>query len=127
MTDEKLRGIIGLAVRARQMVLGEAMTLQAIRSKQADLVLLDDSASPNAFKKITDACEFHNVPLAITKNGLLEEATGKEGRKAAAVLKGSLARQALIILAQTDHHPSYFLHNKSLSQNAGVQTTNGQS
>jgi ribosomal protein L7Ae-like RNA K-turn-binding protein len=126
MTDEKLRGIIGLAVRARQIVLGETMTIQAIRSNHAELALLDDSASANAFKKITDACENHAVPLAIVESSFLDGATGKDGRKAAAILKGSLANQALKILSQAEKGSGYILYSKSLSHNAGVQGTNDQ-
>jgi ribosomal protein L7Ae-like RNA K-turn-binding protein len=126
MTDENMRGIIGLAVRSRQIVLGETMAIQAIRSKKAELALLDESSSDNAFKKMTDACTFHHVPLAVTPNGMLDGATGREGRKAAAFLKGPLAKQAIKLLALTNKDSSIILYSKSLSQNAGVQVTNDQ-
>jgi len=126
MTDKKMHGIIGLAVRAGQVVLGEAMTIHAIRSHEAEIAFLDDSAACNAVKKIADACEYHFVPLVIIKSGILESATGKEGRKAAAILKGTFAKQVLSILSQTQNDSSYSLYSRSLSHNAGVHVTNDQ-
>ena len=126
--DEKLHGIIGMATRSRQIVIGEAMTIDSIRSKKAEIALVYSYASENAMKKISDACSYYNVPLAILSCDLLDSATGKEGRKAAAILRGGLAKQALKVLVQGDVNSSHMQcqYTQSTSQNAGVQSSNDQ-
>ena len=99
MDKQKLSGLIGLCMRARQLVLGTDMTLRTVRDGRAAVLLMDAGASDNLRKKLKDASAFHHVPLAELPEGLLDRACGQEGKMAAAVLSGTLAeqvRQALI-------------------------------
>ena len=106
MDKQKLSGLIGLCMRARQLVLGTDMTLRTVRDGRAAVLLMDAGASDNLRKKLRDASAFHRVPLAELPEGLLDRAAGQEGKMAAAVLSGTLAeqvRQALIpVLDRSD-------------------------
>ena len=82
MTDKKAHGLLGLCVRAGQASFGEDGCLGAIRGGKCGLLILDDDASDNARKRYT---------LAVTEAGLVESATGKKGRIAAAIAKGGFA------------------------------------
>lgn len=75
----------------RTGVLGEDGCLGAIRGGKCGLLILDGDASDNARKRYTDACRYYQVPLAVTEAGLVESATGKKGRIAAAIAKGGFA------------------------------------
>ena len=91
MTDKKAHGLLGLCVRAGQASFGEDGCLGAIRGGKCGLLILDGDASDNARKRYTDACRYYQVPLAVTEAGLVESATGKKGRIAAAIAKGGFA------------------------------------
>ena len=45
MDDQKLSGLIGLCMRARQLVLGTDMALKAVRGGKAAVILMDEGAS----------------------------------------------------------------------------------
>jgi len=92
----KIAGVIGLAVRARQTVIGEEACVNAIRGRKAAVALLDEGASPNARKRFLDACAHHEVPLVFLPESLLGRAAGKPGRMALVMIKGGLADQVLL-------------------------------
>ncbi len=95
MTDQqenKLRGLMGLCVRARQAVFGEDGCMKTIRAGNCGVLLLDSGASKATQDKYRGVCENANTPLELLPEGLLHEATGKPG-VAMAVLKGGLASQ----------------------------------
>ena len=96
MDEQRLRGLMGLTVRARQTVFGEDACLKAIRSGECALLLLDEGASAATAEKYTGSCEAAGVPLVQLREGLLWEATGRPG-KAMAVKPGGLADQLLRI------------------------------
>ena len=93
MDNRKLSGLIGLCMRARQLVLGTDMVLKAVRGGKAAVILMDEGASENLRKKLRDASSFHRVPLLELEAGLLDRAAGQDGKMAAAVLYGTLAEQ----------------------------------
>ena len=108
MNEQKLCGLMGLTVRARQAVFGEDACLKAVRGGTCALLLLDGEASPRTAEKYSGACENAGVPLFLLPDGLLSRATGKPG-VAMAVQPGSLAealRQALQDENQTDQESS---------------------
>ena len=88
----RVRGLMGLCVRARQAVFGEDGCLKTIRSGQCGALLLDDGASAATREKYRGACERSGVALIGLPEGLLYEATGRPG-VAMAVLSGGLAQQ----------------------------------
>ena len=88
----RLRGIMGLCVRARQAVFGEDGCLKTIRAGNCGVLLLDSGASKATQDKYRGVCDNANTALELLPEGLLHEATGKPG-VAMAVLKGGMANQ----------------------------------
>ncbi len=88
---EKLKGYLGLAVRAGQAALGSGMVLEHIRSGKAGIVLIDENASENTRKKLTDACAFRRVRYVIVPGGWIGDSCGKGDRMAVSVQRGGLA------------------------------------
>lgn len=97
MTDiNRLRGMMGLCVRARQGVFGMDGCLNGIRGGKVGLVLMDAEASAGTAKKLQDACHSHQIPLRVIPEGVLQEATGRSGI-VMAVNPGGLCDQLLSI------------------------------
>ena len=92
-------GLLGLASRSGQIILGADLALREIRSGRAALVLLDQGASEGTRKKIADACAYRSIPLHMLPEGELSWACGKDGRMAAAVRPGKLCQRMLELLS----------------------------
>jgi len=90
--ENKLRGLMGLCVRARQAVFGEDGCMKTIRAGNCGLLLLDSGASKATQEKYQGVCANVSTPMELLPEGLLHEATGKPG-VAMAILKGGLASQ----------------------------------
>ena len=90
--ENKLRGLLGLCVRARQATFGMDGCLKTIRSGQAGVAVLDASASAATEDKFLSACAHHRTPVIRVREGLLEESTGRSG-VAMVVAPGGLAQQ----------------------------------
>lgn len=56
---------LGLALRAKKLVYGTLNSLNAIKNKQAKLVLIASDASSNTIKKITDKANFYQIDYKI--------------------------------------------------------------
>lgn len=97
MEENRLRGLLGLCVRARQAVFGEDGCLKTLRGGDCAVLLLDSGASKATQEKYAGACAHAGVPLRRLREDLLEEATGRPG-VAMAVKPGGLAQQILTIL-----------------------------
>lgn len=97
MDENKLRGLMGLCVRAGQAVFGEDGCMKAIRQGQCAVLLMDGRASPATRDKYRWACFHAQTPLGELPEGLLHAATGKPG-VAMAVQPGGLADQIQGIL-----------------------------
>lgn len=91
MNEQRVRGLLGMAARARQITFGQDLCLEAIRKGKAAVALLDEAAAANTAKKIRDACTAGDTPLLVLPEGLLEDATGKSGRMTAVMIAGGLA------------------------------------
>ncbi|WP_400163017.1 YlxQ family RNA-binding protein [Brevibacillus sp. TJ4] len=88
----KAAQMLGMAMRARKVVTGEEMVLQAVRNGQARLVLLASDASENTAKKMRDKCSYYGVSCVTTSDRYtLGHAIGKDGRVTVAVTDGKLA------------------------------------
>jgi len=81
---KKLLGLIGLCARAGRLVSGEDAAEKLIRSGKAQLAFIDEGASANALKAITNACKTYGVELISLPEGELGRISGKPGRMAAA-------------------------------------------
>ena len=97
LTRQRMQGLMGLCVRARQAVFGEDGCLKTIRSGQCGVVLVDSSASQATKDKYRSTCKHANVCLAWLPEGLLLQATGRPG-VAMAVTRGGLSEQLLRLL-----------------------------
>ncbi len=95
-------GLMGLASRSGQIVLGAEMALLEIRAGRAGLVLLDAGASEGTKKKILDACAYRGVPAHMLPEGEISRACGKDDRMAAAVKKGKLCSRMAELLSKTE-------------------------
>ena len=93
-------GLLGLASRAGQIILGADLALREIKGGRAGAVLLDAGASEGTRKKILDACAYHGVSAYILPEDELSRACGKEGRMAAAVKKGKLCQRIQELLGE---------------------------
>ena len=88
----RLRGLMGLCVRARQAVFGEDGCLKTIRAGSCGVLLVDEGASQATKDKYRSACRNAGVCVGWLPEGLLHEATGRPG-VAMAVTKSGLAEQ----------------------------------
>ena len=99
--ENKLRGLMGLCVRARQAVFGEDGCMKTIRAGNCGVLLLDSGASKATQEKYRGVCENAKCPLELLPEGLLHEATGKPG-VAMAILKGGFANQVQQMMKPTN-------------------------
>lgn len=99
MNEQKLKGILGLSVRAGQAVFGEDTCRRLLSSGKGAVLLLDGDASENTRKKYSELCERTGMVLAVLPAGLIEAATGKDNR-AMALKKGTFAEQVESCLQQ---------------------------
>ena len=99
--ENKLRGLMGLCVRARQAVFGEDGCMKTIRAGNCGVLLLDSGASPATQDKYRGVCANANTPMVELPEGLLHEATGKPG-VAMAILKGGFANQVIQMMNATN-------------------------
>lgn len=83
--------MLGIAMRAGALTLGESGVLKAIASGKAAFVLLDEGASQRTKKTFADSCVHYGVRLMETAGERLGGAIGKPGRMSAAVARGTLA------------------------------------
>ena len=95
-------GLLGLASRAGQIILGADLALREIKGGRAGAVLLDAGASEGTRKKILDACAYHGVSAYILPVDELARACGKEGRMAASVKKGKLCQRIQELLKEEE-------------------------
>lgn len=99
--ENKLRGLMGLCLRARQAVFGEDGCMKTIRGGNCGVLLLDSGASKATQDKYRGVCENASTPLVELPEGLLHEATGKPG-VAMAILKGGFANQVTQMMKPTN-------------------------
>ena len=97
MDERRIRGLLGLCVRAGQAVFGEEGCRRSVQGAQCGILLADGAISGNSRKRYEDLCEKTGTRFALLPAGLLEEATGKPGM-AMAVRKGSFSEQIISCL-----------------------------
>ena len=87
---EKIYGLLGLAMRAGQVISGQEVCINGVRKKELKLVLLDESVAENSFKKISETCERYRCPLYLIPTGKIGKAIGKENRTVVGLQPGTL-------------------------------------
>lgn len=83
MSDEKLRGAIGLAMRAGKCISGREACLSAIKANSAKLIIIDDNASKNTYDEWSHISDIKRLRL-ITLKGL-DWAIGRPDKKIAVI------------------------------------------
>ena len=96
MNEQKLAGMLGLAVRAGQVAAGMDACRILIRSGNCGVLLIDGETRGNTRKKAEDLCRQTGTPSAVLPPGTVGRATGKDNR-VLAVRKGSFADTILKI------------------------------
>ena len=94
MNGQKLKGMLGLALRARQAALGMDACRILIRAGKCGVLLLDGGAGSKTRKRAEELCERNGTPLRILPEGMIGEATGRDNM-VLALQKGSFADKAL--------------------------------
>ncbi len=92
MDEKRLRGLMGLCVRAGQAVFGEDGCRKAIADGECGILLADGDMSRNTRERYERLCRSAGARMAELPPGLLYEATGRPGA-AMAVRKGPFAEQ----------------------------------
>ena len=87
----KFFSLLGLCKRAGKLVAGEVAAEQAVRKKQAYLLILAQDASKNTKKKFTNSAVYYELPLA--EIGTKEELGRAIGAECAPLLR--LQKRAL--------------------------------
>jgi len=93
MTNSKqILQLLGIATRARRIVMGEELVVREIQNNKARLVIVSNDASANTQKKITDKCTFFNVEKHVFGSREdLGHAIGKESRVVLAITDAGFA------------------------------------
>lgn len=97
MDERRIRGLMGLCVRAGQAVFGEDGCRRSITGGQCGLLLADGGISDGSRKRYEELCERTGTRMALLPPGLLAEATGRPGA-AMAVKEGSFSEQMISCL-----------------------------
>ena len=97
MNECRMKGLMGLCVRAGQAVCGEDSCRKLIASGKCGILLADGGISERSRKRYEDICGLTGTRIALLPAGLLEEATGNPGA-AMAVKQGSFSEQMISCL-----------------------------
>ena len=86
MKTNRALSLLGLAMKAGQLVSGEFLTEKAVKSMKATLVIVAEDASDNTKKMFTNMCTYYDVPLYFWgKKEDLGAAIGREYRASLAL------------------------------------------
>ena len=94
MDEKRLKGLMGLCVRAGQAVFGEDGCRRNVSEGRCGVLLADGGISPNTRKHYEELCSQTGIRMVILPAGFLGEATGRPG-KAMAVRAGNFSEQIL--------------------------------
>lgn len=100
--EAKLLGLLGLAMRAGQVISGDDMAEREIRAGRAALALIDADASERTRDKYAALCKGRGIPLRQLSADALGRAIGRDNRRIAIVRKGPLAKQMATLLQEGD-------------------------
>ena len=97
--EQKIRGLIGLCMRAGKIKTGTDIVEQTVKRGGAHLALVDAGTAPRGRKAIFDACAYADCPVAEVPEDLLGDAIGKPGRMAACITDEGFAKKLMIYLS----------------------------
>ena len=84
MTNNKILGLIGLAMKAGKVAFGSDSVEESILKKKVKLVIISEESSERTKKKFTDICEKNNIPVIIY--GSIEDLSKAIGKNNKAIL-----------------------------------------
>lgn len=90
MDDAALIGMLGLAMRAGQLLVGTGRVVDQLRARGDLVVLMDDGAAQNTQKRVSDVCTTYQKAWLPLPAGLLESALGKPGIMVAGLKPGGI-------------------------------------
>lgn len=93
MDEVKALSLLGLAMRAGQVIHGDGPCELQVRKGKAALVLLDRGVSRNTREKYVSMCVARGIPLYEISADALGNAIGRPNRMVAVMAKGSLAEK----------------------------------
>ena len=99
MNEQKLTGMLGLAMRARQAAAGMDACRIMIRSGQCGVLLADGETAPGTLQKAEDLARQSGTPFRVLPAGMILKATGRDNR-IIAVRTGSFAEQMITLLPE---------------------------
>ena len=97
MKKQKLAGMIGLAVRARQAAAGMDACRIMIRAGKCGVLLADGEAAPGTREKAENIARQADTPFRVLPPGLISQSTGKDSMLIA-IQKGTFTEQILNLL-----------------------------
>ena len=63
MSNERLKGFIGLCMGAGKLAVGDGRATESVRKGKACLVLISKDASDNTKKKYAEMCSYRNMKI----------------------------------------------------------------
>lgn len=103
MNEKQIYSLLGLAARARKIVTGEDLAVDAIRSGKAKLVILSADASDNTRSKISDKSAYYGIPVhEFGTRYELGHAIGKEARVTLAIMDSGFAAKLSSLLEEPE-------------------------
>lgn len=76
---EKIKRLLGLAMRSRNLVAGEYISLDNIKRSKAKLVIISEDISENTKKRIINKCNYRKIPfVSLFDRNELGNILGKE-------------------------------------------------
>ena len=92
MDLNKVYSLLGLCMRAGKVRSGEFATMEAIRKKTAQMVIVSLDASDNTTKQFSDKCKYYDVPIVFFGDmEKLGHAIGKDVRTSLAITDKGLS------------------------------------
>ncbi len=102
MTNNKFLSLVGLCQKAKKLVSGEFSCINAIRSKNAKLIIVACNASENTKKKFANAADFYKIDIIyICNKEDLGNIIGKDIRSSIVITDEGFAKR-LKELSNTD-------------------------
>src|SRR5690554_7643261 len=105
--------ILGLARRAKKLIIGTELTVKGIRTNRVKLVLLALDASSNTKKQIYDKCRTYNVDvLDVFSSDEISKSIGKKNIKVVGIIDEGFSK---ILLNQAKEVNNYGQKNNEKS------------
>ena len=92
MNNERLKGMIGLAIKAGKTLSGAFAVEGAVGRGKARLAIIDGRASASKLKQFQLLCQRHGVKCVVLQDsGVLESLLGRDNRMVMAILDNNFA------------------------------------